>query len=288
MPHSMTGFARLEQQFDWGTLACEIRSVNHRYLEPTVRLPEMLRAIENTLRQELKKHVSRGKLDISIYAKFENAGKANLALNESLANDVVKLAEKLSNALQKPADISPLEILKWPGVLQTEEVDKDALESAALGLFNQTLNALLENRKREGKELKQFIEQRLDAIERHGASVRSHMPEILEAHHNKLREKLTALQVDVDEERLTQELVYIAQKADVAEELDRLEAHLGEVKLSLAQQKPMGRRLDFLMQELNREANTLSSKSLNSDTTQVAVELKVLIEQMREQIQNIE
>lgn len=288
MPRSMTGFARIEQVQPWGTVACELRSVNHRYLEPTMRLPENLRGIENTFRIALKKRLNRGKVEASVYIKFEQADQGELALNSSLASRIQQLAQDIASQLEAPAPINPVDILKWPGVLSTSEVDKDAIEQASLSCFEQALDALVSNREREGEELKQFIAQRLTDIAKHVSVVRARLPEILESHQSKLREKLDALKADVDEDRLAQEIVFIAQKADVAEELDRLEAHLNEVKLTLSQQQPIGRRLDFLMQELNREANTLSSKSMASDTTQHAVDLKVLIEQMREQIQNIE
>ncbi len=288
MPRSMTGFARIEHQAPWGTIACEIRSVNHRYLEPTLRLPENLRALEGDFRTLLKERISRGKVEASVFIKLESAGQHDLALNTELAEKIQSLASEVASKLSTAAPINPIDVLKWPGVLQSAEVDKAELESHALDTFQRTLDTLVTNREREGEELKKFIKQRLDDVAEHVARVRIRLPEILEAHQLKLREKLDAMKVDVDEDRLAQELVFIAQKADVAEELDRLEAHISEVKLTLKQQKPIGRRLDFLMQELNREANTLSSKSMASDTTQSAVDLKVLIEQMREQVQNIE
>lgn len=288
MPRSMTGFARIEQVFPWGHVACELRSVNHRYLEPTLRLPDSLKAIENDFRASLKKQLARGKVEASVYVKVQQTEQDQLAINDALALQISQLAEQLGNTLSNSAKINPIDILKWPGVLTACELDKDTLEEAALSCFDEALKAIVANREREGEELKTFIEQRLHDIAVVVKSVRELLPQILDAHNTKLREKIENLKVEVDEERLAQELVFIAQKADVAEELDRLEAHLNEVKLTLKQQKPIGRRLDFLMQELNREANTLSSKSMASETTQYAVDLKVLIEQMREQIQNIE
>lgn len=289
MPRSMTGFARIEQVHPWGHIACELRSVNHRYLEPTLRLPESLRGIENTFRTALKKQLNRGKVEASVYLKLEQGDQAsNVAINKKLAQQIQDLAQEIASELDKPSDINPLEILRWPGVLETAQVDKEAIEQAGLACFHVALEAMVANREREGEELKSFIEQRLDDISQHVAQLRAELPSILSSHQNKLVEKLEALKTEVDQDRLAQELVYVAQKADVAEELDRLEAHLSEVKLALSQQQPIGRRLDFLMQELNREANTLSSKSMASETTQHAVDLKVLIEQMREQVQNIE
>lgn len=288
MPRSMTGFARVEQVFAWGHIACELRSVNHRYLEPTLRLPDSLKAVENTFRASLKKQLNRGKVEASVFLRIEQGEQSTIAMNEAVSSQVQRLAEQIASKLENPAKINPLEILKWPGVLESAQIDKDTLEEAALACFDDALTAIVANREREGAELKTFIEQRLSDIAKHVAEVRIKLPEILDAHQSKLRERLDALKVEVDEERLAQELVFVAQKADVAEELDRLEAHLNEVKLTLNQQQPIGRRLDFLMQELNREANTLSSKSMASETTQHAVDLKVLIEQMREQVQNIE
>ena len=288
MPRSMTGFARSESQHNWGTVACEIRSVNHRYLETNFRVPDTLRSLENDLRTKLKAKLSRGKIEVSIFVKLENVEADALTLNENLAKQLGQLAQQVSKSITNAAPINPIDILKWPGVLQSAEVAKEELHLALMTLFEDSLNKLIANREREGAELKNFISRRLQDIGTHVAEVRKRLPEIVEAHQSKLREKLSTLQVEVDEERLTQELVYFAQRADVTEELDRLEAHINEVNLALGQQKPIGRRLDFLMQELNREANTLSSKSVASDTTQNAVDLKVLIEQMREQIQNLE
>ncbi|MFT7527263.1 MAG: hypothetical protein ACI9LY_002418 [Arenicella sp.] len=288
MPHSMTGFARAEEQHAWGAITCEIRSVNHRYLEPSFRLPESLRAIENDLRNTLKKTLARGKIDVSIQLKVEQNQESELKINQELLAQVKNLAEDVQQSLSSPAPINPLELLQWPGLLQRSEIAAETLHAAALALFQGNLKDLIDSRDREGTELGNFIEQRLDAIAEHVTELHKILPEILAQHQSKLREKLDALVADIDEDRLTQELVHVAQKSDVAEELDRLEAHLTEVRRTLAQKGPVGRRLDFLMQELNREANTLSSKSMASDTTQRAVDLKVLIEQMREQIQNIE
>jgi len=288
MPRSMTGFARQEVQHSWGTLSCEIRSVNHRYLEPTVRLPETLRAIEPLLQELLRKHLSRGKVEASVFLKTELSEDAQLGLNEALAEQIINLSGSVQKKLSNPANLSAIEILRWPGVIKTAEINADELQQATTALFEKTLKHLVDNRTREGLELGQLIEQRLVGIGEHVTKVRANMPEILSQLHEKLRAKIDALKVEIDEDRFNQEAVYIAQKADVAEELDRLEAHFQEVRHTLKQKGPIGRRLDFLMQELNREANTLSSKSVSSETTQSAVDVKVYIEQMREQVQNIE
>lgn len=288
MPRSMTGFARREIQLSWGQLICEMRTVNHRYLEPTLRISEVLRSLEPTLREHLRKGLGRGKVEMVLAVKVEEGVGLTTGYNRELAQSLVRMAEQINGLASNPAPLNGLDILRWPGVLQTEELDQQAMESEALQLFKDTLQQLIANREREGVELGQFIEQRLQQLGQHIKQVRTRLPELMHHQQEKLRAKLALLQADIDEDRLAQELVYLAQKADVAEELDRLEAHLSEVRHTLKQDQPIGRRLDFLMQEFNREANTLSSKSTASETTQSAVDLKVLIEQMREQVQNIE
>ena len=289
MPRSMTGFARREAKLPWGTLVWEIRSVNHRYLEPSFRLPEDFREIEPHLRDAMRKALQRGKVEASLNVHWEQEGENELGLNLTKVAQLTKAAQQINGLLgDVAAPVNALEILRWPGVIQKQELDRDAMHQAALELFDSALEGLIEHRSREGAELEQLILSRLDSVSTQVVKVRARMPEILAAQREKLQAKLAALQVELDPERLEQEIVLLAQKADVDEELDRLDTHVIEVKRSLKQTDSLGRRLDFLMQELNREANTLSSKSIVSDTTQAAVELKVLIEQMREQIQNIE
>ncbi|EIK46200.1 hypothetical protein O59_000221 [Cellvibrio sp. BR] len=289
MPRSMTGFARREAKLPWGTLVWEIRSVNHRYLEPSFRLPEDFREIEPHLRDAMRKALQRGKVEASLNVHWEQEGENELGLNLTKVAQLTKAAQQINGLLgDVAAPVNALEILRWPGVIQKQELDRDAMHQAALELFDSALEGLIEHRSREGAELEQLILSRLDSVSTQVVKVRARMPEILAAQREKLQAKLSALQVELDPERLEQEIVLLAQKADVDEELDRLDTHVIEVKRSLKQTDSLGRRLDFLMQELNREANTLSSKSIVSDTTQAAVELKVLIEQMREQIQNIE
>ncbi len=288
MPSSMTGFARQEVQHPWGTLSCEIRSVNHRYLETSFRLPETLRSIDPTLREALRKQLSRGKVEVSIFLKTELSEDAQLGLNEMLVDKIIELAESVQAKLSMAAKLNAIDVLRWPGVIRTAEIDADEMEAATAALFQQTLDLMVQNRRREGEELSQLITRRLLSIDERVDDVRANMPHVLTAHQQKLRAKLDTLKVEIEEDRFNQEAVYIAQKVDIAEELDRLQAHLAEVRHTLKQQGPIGRRLDFLMQELNREANTLSSKSIANVTTQAAVDIKVLIEQMREQVQNIE
>lgn len=289
MPRSMTGFARREAKLPWGTAVWEIRSVNHRYLEPSFRLPEDFREIEPSLREAMRKNLQRGKVEASLSIQWEMGGEAEMGVNMDKVSQLARAAQQINNLIgSAAAPVSALDILRWPGVIQKQELDREALQADVLKLFELALEGLIEHRTREGAELEQLILQRLDGVSAQVIKVRARMPEILAAQREKLQVKLANLQIELDPERLEQEIVLLAQKADVDEELDRLDTHVIEVKRSLKQTDSLGRRLDFLMQELNREANTLSSKSIVSDTTQAAVELKVLIEQMREQVQNIE
>jgi len=287
MPRSMTGFSRSEQQYSWGSLTWELRSVNHRYLETNFRMSEGLRILEQPLRDIVRKKLSRGKLDISLHFNITDKTTQGINVDKTLAAQVMQAAEAISTLGQCSA-INPLEVLKWPGVLSESSIDPEQIQQDALAQFGPTIDQLLEARQREGTELGNFIEQRLQAISEQVVIVRKLMPTILQAQREKLQERLSVLQVELDNDRIEQEIVLLAQKADVDEELDRLDTHVTEVRHTLQQKNAIGRRLDFLMQELNREANTLSSKSIVTDTTAAAVELKVLIEQMREQIQNIE
>lgn len=289
MPRSMTGYARQETQHPWGQLICEVRSVNHRYLEPTFRLSDSFKRFEAQLRESLRKRLGRGKIEVVVAMKTEDASEAAMEINLPLARALLDMTQQINALCKNAGPVNCLDILKWPGVLNTQELDQAALEQAALAQFNATLTAMIEAREREGRELSSLIEQRLQGIVAEVEKVRARYPEVLAAQEQKLRSKLEALQVEVDRDRLTQELVYLAQKSDIAEELDRLEAHITEVRRTLKQKnEPIGRRLDFLMQELNREANTLSSKAIASDITQSSIDIKVFIEQMREQVQNIE
>ena len=287
MPSSMTAFARHSIECHWGTAAWEIRSVNHRYLETGFRMPETVRDLETTLRELTRKHLQRGKVDCTLQLNIAKQS-GEVAINQPLAEQYIAASEQLAHLMADPAKISPLDILRWPGVLSEPEIDREELKNTLLRLFEETLDQLVEGRRREGGKLGELVEQRLDGIAVQLATVRSRLPELLAAQRQKLIDRLQEVSTGLDQNRLEQELVLIAQRADVDEELDRLDTHLGEIRRVLQRQEPIGRRLDFLMQELNREANTLSSKSIATDTTNAAVELKVLIEQMREQIQNIE
>ncbi len=287
MVHSMTAFARQEHAADWGSLQLELRSVNQRYLEPHFRLPESLRDLEPAFREALRSRLARGKVEVSL--RVEAAGAAEgFSVNPTR---LAELAGVLGEVRQAVADATPpdgLALLDYPGELESRGPDPESVKAAALALFRAALDDLVAGRAREGEKLAELIRERLVAIDGQVAEVRRLMPQILERQRRLLLERLESVKAELDPQRLEAELTLIAQKADVDEELDRLATHVAEVARQLKQKGPVGRRLDFLMQELNREANTLSSKSVVASTTRCAVELKVLIEQMREQIQNIE
>ena len=285
---SMTAFARKQSSIGQTLLVWEIRSVNHRYLETGFRFPEALRSLEPAVRDALRKTLTRGKVDCQLRIETEGAQDTSLQIDEAL---VVKLNNASGEVLHLTGGGNALtvhEILKWPGVLLESKALPENLEEHALSLFKETLTELVDTRKREGQELHGFVSKRLAGVREIVSSVKTRMPEIIAAQQQALRDRLEALKVELDPTRLEQEIVMFAQKWDIDEELDRLEAHLNEVERVLELKEPSGRRLDFLMQELNREANTLSSKSIVAETTLNAVDLKVLIEQMREQIQNVE
>ncbi len=285
--HSMTAFARAEQAADFGTLKVELRSVNQRYLEPTFRLPEPLRALEPPLRDALRQRLARGKVECTLKLDAADAGHAP-AVNTDYLAELAAALEIVQREVPGTAAPTALDLLNQPGVMDSGHRDSEAIFNAARTLFARALDELLDARAREGEKLAELIRQRLDGVSREVAKVREWLPRIQQAQRDKLLERLDAARTELEPQRLEAELVLVAQKSDVAEELDRLDAHVEEVRRQLAQPGSKGRRLDFLMQELNREANTLSSKSLVAETTRSAVELKVLIEQMREQVQNIE
>lgn len=287
MPRSMTAFARNTIDFPWGSVTCELRSVNHRFLETSFRLPETLREIEMPLREIARKKLTRGKVDCSVQMAFNNSDAAiNADLN--LAKRYIDIAEQIADQIDQPAPISPLDIMRWPGILKDKDIEPESLHKAAIETFSATVDQLLQGRQREGNKLADIIEQRLVGIESQVKIVRDNLPDILAHQRKRLEEKMVDMKTQLDEGRLEQEMVIIANRSDVDEELDRLEVHIAEIRRVLQSSDSIGRRLDFLMQELNREANTLGSKSIAGVTTQASVELKVLIEQMREQIQNIE
>ncbi|WP_043320560.1 YicC/YloC family endoribonuclease [Microbulbifer sp. HZ11] len=282
---SMTAFGRAEVNYSTGTAVWEMRSVNHRYLEPHFRLPEAARALEPKLRELLRKTLNRGKVEMNLNLKANSGEITGIKVNQALVEELVKAAAQVAPDNQP---LNPLEVLKWPGVIAEPETDAEEQAGAILEGFKQALKQIVDNREREGAELAGFIEARLAGINDQVTTVRALLPQILQSQREKLKSRLEELLEEIDKDRIEQEITLLAQKADVDEELDRLDAHITETRRVLKNGGPIGRRLDFLMQEFNREANTLSSKAVVTDTTQAAVELKVLIEQMREQVQNIE
>lgn len=287
MPRSMTAYARITEENSWGSITCELRSVNHRFLEVGFRMPDVLRESETALRDMTRKKLTRGKIDCSVQIAF-NHSDAGSTLDLEVAQSHIEIAQAIANKLSDAAPISAVDIMQLPGVIKDASIEVSQVNKAGKKAFDLALDQMLEGREREGAKLAEMVEQRLAGIESQIAIVRENLPEILQQQRTRLHEKLNELKEQMDEQRLEQEMVIIANRADVDEELDRLEAHISEIRLALKSKESIGRRLDFLMQELNREANTLGSKSISSTTTQVSVELKVLIEQMREQIQNIE
>jgi len=283
---SMTAFARAETTDTWGSAILEIRTVNHRYLEMSIRLPDELRALETLFRTDIQDRLKRGKVDCTLRMDSGNSDTAELPVNMELAARLIQAATSLP--INQPQLINPVDILRWPGVINREAVDIDAMGRIIRSLLTKTLDSLIETRVREGSKIREMILERCNGIDAQIGLIKSRLPEITAGIRVRYQQRLNEILADTDNTRLEQELLLLAQKMDVAEELDRLETHVAEVRRVLDQNEPVGRRLDFLMQEMNREANTLSSKSVHSDTTGASVELKVLIEQMREQIQNIE
>jgi uncharacterized protein (TIGR00255 family) len=289
MIRSMTGFARRESPGPWGTLICELRAVNHRYLELSLRLPEDLRSIENEARKVLGAALRRGKVDTAIYLKGSSASAPALELNKPLVEELMKRASEVGSMVGGiPGPTSPLDLLRWPGVIREAERDASPIAAAALALIEETAADLNDARAREGERLREMLVGRCDDLLTLVAAVRERLPEVSARIRAKVEERVAQLGTQVDPERLEQEIALLAYKMDVDEELDRLGSHVTEVRRVLDTDEPAGRRLDFLMQELNREANTLSSKSQDTETTRAAVDMKVLIEQMREQVQNVE
>ena len=292
MLRSMTAFARLQENCDAGTLTWEIRSVNHRYLEPSLKLPEDFRSLEPEIRKLLAQYLERGKIDIGLRYKIDGASVAEIRLNEDIVRRLRQVEQEVLNIVHEGNKLSVANILGWPGVIADSERDISPLVSIALGSLEKTLHLLVETRETEGSALAEMISSRCNQINEIVSQLRKHRPKMLASMRNKwetnLNEKLKQWSEAGDNGRLEQELVILAQKLDVDEELDRIDTHIIEVLKVLKRKEAVGRRLDFLMQELNREANTLGSKSQDSQTTQWSVDLKVLIEQMREQVQNVE
>ena len=288
MIHSMTGFARRETRFEWGTISCEIRSVNHRYLELSWRLPDELRPLEPAFRKLVSSKLKRGKIDCGLRLRWSQEVQPPIRLNAAVLEQLSEALREASKYLSEAAPVDPLDVLRWPRVVEDVERDSGPLEAAALVVLEESLADLQASRGREGEHLATLLIERCDGVERLADEARARLPEIRKALRERTLERIGQLEVQPDPDRVEQELVLLAQKMDVDEELDRLGAHVAEVRRALESKQAVGRRLDFLMQEFNREANTLASKSQDQETTRIAVELKVLIEQMREQVQNVE
>lgn len=287
MIYSMTAFARLEVKKDWGDAVWEIRSVNQRYLENFFRLPEQFRGLENTLREKLRQSLTRGKIECSLRIETKKQTNAELNLNKELANQVIQSLQWIKTQAGE-GEINLADVLRYPGVVEAQEQDLDVISQDLLTAFDDLLTDFIAMRGREGEKLNDIIQQRLDAIAVEADKVRSQMPAVLQWQRERLLQRFEDAQVNLDPQRVEQEMILLAQRVDVAEELDRLQMHVKETTNILKRGGAVGRKLDFMMQELNRESNTLASKSINADITASAVELKVLIEQMREQIQNLE
>jgi uncharacterized protein (TIGR00255 family) len=283
----MTGFARRERQFPWGSLAWELKTVNHRFLEVGCRLPEEFRASEAEFRQTIAASVRRGKVDVSLHFRPAVAG-TKLEVDAEILEPLLERVRAIAEQAGPAARIGALDLLRWPGVIRDGTRDLGPMLAAAQALLTDALAELARFRDSEGARLREALEQRCAGLTEFAARVADRLPEVRARMRTKLLERIAQLVSEVDHERLEQELAILAQRLDVDEELDRLRGHVTEVRKAFGGAEPAGRRLDFLMQELNREANTLSSKSQDIETTRAAVDMKVLIEQMREQVQNIE
>ncbi|WKZ12548.1 MAG: YicC/YloC family endoribonuclease [Gammaproteobacteria bacterium] len=289
MIRSMTGFARTETQSPVGPLLWELRSVNHRYLETQIRLPEGFRAIEPAARQIIAGGVRRGKLDASLTSRTGALEHTQGQLDLDYARELIGHARHLATVAGNAAPIDPVDILRWPGVLREPEASLEPVFPLALDGLTRAVSELAASREREGSRLREMLETRCTEILTRVAAVEQRLPIVLASIRDKLDERVRSLAASIEPGRLEQEIVLIAQKLDVSEELDRLRSHVTEFRAAMARgDEAAGRRLDFLLQEFNREANTLASKSADAETTRQAVDLKVLIEQMREQVQNVE
>ncbi len=286
MTQSMTASAQAAVNTELGELSCELRSVNHRYLEIAPRMPEELRLHESAVRETISQKLARGRVDVFI--RLKESDSASLEPNQDAAKNLNTLLQQMRKSVPEMEAIRAIDVLRWPGVLQAKKVAPETMKVSLLKAVEQALDGLFEARANEGEKMAALISQRLVGIEAIIHEVQGFLPEISAGYRTRLEEKLAEIKDQLDPSRLEQEMVIFLQKTDVAEELDRLKVHIDEVGAVLAKREPAGRRLDFLMQELNREANTLGSKAHDPRLTKASVDLKVLIEQMREQVQNIE
>ena len=286
MTQSMTAYAQASVSTELGDLSCELRSVNHRFLDVAPRMPDDLRANEGALRDAIAAKLARGRIDVFI--RLKESASSSLEPNLDAADNLQSLLNEMRQRLPEMQTIRAIDALKWPGILQAKKVDPAIMKAHLLSTLDQALDGMVQARAKEGQKMAELIGSRLNSMSKVISEVESFLPDIVEAYKTRLDEKLADIKDQLDPARLEQELVIFLQKTDVAEELDRLNVHIEEVTTVLAKSEPAGRRLDFLMQELNREANTLGSKSQDPRLTKASVDLKVLIEQMREQVQNIE
>lgn len=288
MIKSMTAFAHKEVDIEWGRIGCELRSFNHRYLEVSVRTPEELRPLEASVRERISAMMKRGKIDCTLRFKPGAGIASQMNLNKPLISRLLKLGHEIDGMMFNPGRVTSMDVLRWPGALQESELNSEQLHAHTLALVDEVLQELNDTRVREGGRISEVITQRCIIMTNLIPPARQRIPEILRVQREKLLSRLAEVRATLDSDRIEQELVLLAQKMDVEEELDRLSMHLAEVTRVLGQAEPVGRRLDFLMQELHREANTLGSKSADIEITRAAVDMKVLIEQIREQVQNVE
>ena len=288
MIRSMTAFASSEYQTDTATIICELRSVNHRYSDISFKLPEPLRFIEMDLHRIIASKIKRGKIECCINYKLHQQDTPSFKFNQKAVIELLNSSRKIEELMLSPSSFSALEVLAFPKIRQEIEIDKESLKTEFSVALDKALTQMIQVREREGNKLKRLLEERCQKMSYYTMMAHQRIPEVLNKIEEKITHKINDLVAEPNLDRLEQEMVFMMQKLDVNEELDRLDIHIAEASRVLQQKEPVGRRLDFLMQEMNREANTLGAKSADHEMTQFSIELKVLIEQMREQIQNIE
>ena len=288
MIHSMTAYGRVENSEGQNSISCEIRSVNHRYSEISIRLPEELRPLEQKIRDHISGKIKRGKIECNIRIEKHNAYNEALSINQDLLKNIIEAAKRINSDLSTSAPLDSLDLLRWPGVLEKSTLDVEEIGKLLFPLVNEAIDIVIDTRQREGEKIKKMLTDRCTKIKEIISNVKKQIPDILKNYRKKLTQRVQEISDEIDNDRLEQELLFLSQKADIEEEIDSLGAHVDEVVRVIDRKEPIGRRLDFLMQEMNRESNTLGSKSNHIYTSNASVELKVLIEQMREQIQNIE
>ena len=284
----MTAYGRVENSEGQNSISCEIRSVNHRYSEISIRLPEELRPLEQKIRDHISGKIKRGKIECNIRIEKHNAYDESLSINQDLLKNIIEAAKRINSDLSTSAPLDSLDLLRWPGVLEKSTLDVEEIGKLLFPLVKEAIDIVIDTRQREGEKIKKMLTDRCTKIKEIISNVKKQIPDILKNYRKKLTQRVQEISDEIDNDRLEQELLFLSQKADIEEEIDRLGAHVDEVVRVIDRKEPIGRRLDFLMQEMNRESNTLGSKSNHIYTSNASVELKVLIEQMREQIQNIE